>query len=214
MFLDTRIKLINISLENSIGKNKDIIAGVDEVGKGALAGPVVAAAVIFRKKNFSWINRVNDSKLLSKNDRSELSKLIKDNCTYGIGAVSNHVIDQVGIEKSIDLAMQIAIDRLFIEPTIIIIDGFNRKLNHNGLIKNFIKGDQNYLSIAAASIIAKVYRDNILINLSSHFNSYGFDTNVGYGTFKHMSAIKKYGYTTLHRMSFMPIKALIRDNYD
>ena len=110
-------------LENSVAHYTQLIAGIDEVGRGALAGPVVAGVVIFRERNFTWIDQINDSKLLSKPIREKLSKLIRENTIWSIGSVSNHVIDQIGIESSISFAIQLAVEQLENQPSILLVDG-------------------------------------------------------------------------------------------
>ena len=204
------INLINrFKLENSFAKNYDLIAGIDEVGRGALAGPVVAGIVIFQKQNFDWIDQVNDSKLLSKAKREKLDYLIKENTLWSIGSVSNHVIDQIGIDASVSFAMDLAIKHLNIEPSILLVDGNVKLSNCHLKYENIIKGDQKSISIAAASIIAKVYRDAYLLQLDKVFPSYAFASNVGYGTKKHLEALKSFGPTTIHRNSFKPVKELV-----
>ena len=110
-------------LENSFADDTQLIAGIDEVGRGALAGPVVVGIVIFQKRNFSWVDQINDSKLLSKPIREKLSMLIRENTIWSIGSVSNHVIDQIGIESSISFAAQLAVEQLENQPSILLIDG-------------------------------------------------------------------------------------------
>tara|TARA_Y100001970_G_scaffold140787_1_gene173426 strand:- start:22589 stop:23209 length:621 start_codon:yes stop_codon:yes gene_type:complete len=199
----------SFKLENSFAKNYDFIAGIDEVGKGALAGPVVAGIVMFQRQDFDWIDQINDSKLLSKNKREKLDHLIKKNSIWSIGSVSNHVIDQVGIDASVSFAMQLAITNLDIEPSMLLVDGTVQLLNSHLKYENIIKGDQKSVSIAAASIVAKVYRDTCMFQLDKVFPFYDFAANVGYGTKKHLDALKLNGPTTIHRNSFKPVKELV-----
>ena len=196
-------------LENSLKKKGNIIAGMDEVGKGALAGPVVAGIVAFQKEDLPWIDKVNDSKLLTKKNREKISKLIVQDTIWGIGSVSNHVIDQIGIEPATALAMSLALDNLNASPSFILVDGNVKLLDVNIEYENIIKGDQKSVSIAAASIIAKVYRDNELFILDKQFPFYDFASNVGYGTKKHIDSLKAIGPSTIHRNSFMPVKELV-----
>ena len=186
-----------------------MIAGIDEVGRGALAGPVVAGVVIFQERNFPWIDQINDSKLLSKPLREKLSKLIRENTIWSIGSVSNHVIDQIGIESSISFAIQLAVEQLENQPSILLVDGNIKLPNIKIKYENIIKGDQKSISIAAASIIAKVHRDACLFQLDSIFPLYGFASNAGYGTKKHIDTIKAIGPATIHRNSFKPVKDLV-----
>ena len=196
-------------LENSFADDTQLIAGIDEVGRGALAGPVVVGIVIFQKRNFSWVDQINDSKLLSKPIREKLSMLIRENTIWSIGSVSNHVIDQIGIESSISFAAQLAVEQLENQPSILLIDGNIKLPNVKIKYKNIIKGDQKSVSIAAASIIAKVHRDACLLQLDNIFPLYGFASNAGYGTKKHIHALKSIGPATIHRNSFKPVKDLV-----
>tara|TARA_Y100001970_G_scaffold138225_1_gene170120 strand:- start:24140 stop:24802 length:663 start_codon:yes stop_codon:yes gene_type:complete len=209
LFRMDNILINRFKLENSFSEKNDFIAGIDEVGRGALAGPVVAGIVIFQRQDFSWIDQINDSKLLSKINRETLANLIRENTIWSIGSVSNHVIDQIGIEASVSFAMELAIEQLKIQPSILLVDG-NVKLPSVSIrYENIIKGDQKSASIAAASIIAKVYRDACLLQLDSFFPLYGFASNAGYGTKAHIDALKSIGPATIHRNSFKPVKDLV-----
>ena len=182
---------------------KKFIAGVDEVGRGSLIGPVYAAAVILKKK----INKkeLKDSKKLNKARREILSKYIKKNSTWAIGSASIKEIEKINILNASLLAMKRAIKKLKKKPTLVLIDGNKIPEIKNYKIKSIIKGDQKISEISAASIIAKVSRDNLITNLSKKFNKYSWSKNAGYGTKDHLIAIKKYGVTHLHRKSFKPI---------
>ncbi|MBR74554.1 MAG: ribonuclease HII [Dehalococcoidaceae bacterium] len=209
LFRMDNILINRFKLENSFSEKNDFIAGIDEVGRGALAGPVVAGIVIFQRQDFSWIDQINDSKLLSKINRETLANLIRENTIWSIGSVSNHVIDQIGIEASVSFAMELAIEQLEIKPSILLVDG-NVKLPSVSIrYENIIKGDQKSASIAAASIIAKVYRDAYLLQLDSIFPLYGFASNAGYGTKTHIDTLKSIGPATIHRNSFKPVKDLV-----
>ncbi len=179
----------------------NIEAGVDEVGRGCTAGPVVAAAVILPRKNLPA--GINDSKKLSLKKRELISSKIIDSCTsYGVGFVSPKRIDEINILQASIEAMHLAIQNLTIKPELLLIDGihFNSfdKIPH----KCIIKGDSKYTSIAAASIIAKVYRDRLMKNLSADFPGYGWESNVGYPTKMHKNAVNRLGATIHHRASF------------
>lgn len=176
-------------------------AGCDEAGRGCLAGPVVAAAVILPP---DYKNRnLNDSKILSKKKRDELRvEIEKDAIDFGIAEVSNHEIDEINILNASYLAMHRAIDKLNMKPELLLIDG-NRFNPYQDLpFECIIKGDGKFLSIAAASILAKTHRDELMLEHSRHFKNYGWETNVGYPTSEHREAIKANGVTPLHRMSF------------
>ena len=181
-----------------------VIAGVDEVGRGSLIGPVYAAAVILNKS----INKklIKDSKILNKNKREELDKYVKENSIWAIGQASIKEIEKINILHASLLAMKRAILKLHKKPSLVLIDG--NKLPPD--LKNYkleyvIKGDQKIPCISAASIIAKVSRDKFITKLSKQFNNYGWDTNSGYGTKEHLKAIKKFGITKYHRKTFSPI---------
>ena len=180
-----------------------ILAGVDEVGRGSLIGPVYAAAVILNKS----INKrlLKDSKSLTKDKREELDKYIKENSIWAIGQASTKEIEKINILHASLLAMKRAILKLKRKPSLVLIDGNKLPNLKNYKLKYVIKGDQKIPSISAASIIAKVSRDKFITELSKKFNSYGWDTNSGYGTKEHLKAIKKFGITKYHRKTFSPI---------
>jgi ribonuclease HII len=178
-----------------------IEAGCDEAGRGCLAGPVVAAAVILPENYRHPI--LNDSKQLKSGIRQELVSDIKSAAlAWAIGICDHHEIDQINILNASFLAMHKAIKSLVIQPELLIIDG-NRFNAYEGLPHEcIIKGDGKYLSIAAASILAKTYRDDLMIKLSEEYPEYGWQTNFGYPTPKHRAAIAEYGATPHHRVSF------------
>jgi len=182
---------------------KKIIAGVDEVGRGSLIGPVYAAAVILDKSIKKKL--LKDSKSLSKYKREELSSYIKRNSLWTIGQASVKEIEKINILHASLLAMKRAIIKLKKKPTHVLIDGNKLPDLKNYNLKYVIKGDQKIPSISAASIIAKVSRDKFIKTLSKKFNNYGWDTNSGYGTKEHLKAIKKFGITKYHRKTFSPI---------
>ena len=186
---------------------KRIIAGVDEVGRGSLIGPVYAAAVILNKN----INKkeLKDSKKLNKIKREILAKYIKKNSTWAIGSASLKEIETINILNASLLAMKRAIKKLKKKPTLVLIDGNKIPEMKNYKLKSIIKGDQKISEISAASIIAKVSRDRLIINLSKNFKKYSWSKNAGYGTKDHMVAIRKYGVTKLHRKTFKPIHNML-----
>lgn len=184
----------------SLNCNKTL-AGVDEAGRGPLAGPVVAAAVIFESDTFHEM--VNDSKILSETKRDILFNWIIENCTsYGIGIVDHKEIDEINILQASLKAMKISVDKLLPQPEIILIDG-NKSFHHNSVTNPVVKGDSKSFSIAAASILAKVTRDRLMKESALIFPQYGWEHNKGYATKKHIAAIKKFGITELHRISFL-----------
>ena len=180
-----------------------IIAGVDEVGRGSLIGPVYAAAVILKKSINTKI--LKDSKSLSRSKREILSKYIKKNSVWTIGKASVKEIEKINILQASLLAMKRAIKKLKKKPTLILVDGNKLPILKNYNLKSIIKGDQKIPSISAASIIAKVTRDKMIINLGKKFKGYYWDQNLGYGTKKHLKAIKNLGVTNQHRKTFSPI---------
>ena len=189
-----------IELYNSFS-NTYIEAGCDEVGRGCLAGPVVAAAVIV-DKNFKQ-NLVNDSKTLNFKTRQNLDLYIRENAVdFAIAELSPEFIDEHNILNASLHAMHLALDQLKTRPELILVDG-NRFHPYNYIPHHcIIKGDSKYLSIAAASILAKNYRDNLMIKLHDEFPDYGWNTNFGYCTKTHQKALKKYGPNIHHRKSF------------
>ena len=189
-----------------------LIAGVDEAGRGPLAGPVVASAVIL-PNNFFHI-QLNDSKKISHKIRLELAEFIKTESLYwDIGIVDAPKIDKMNILQSSIKAMHIAIKKVIIKmkkkPKLLIIDGNKFKAYKNIKHECIIKGDSKYASIAAASIIAKVYRDNLMIKLSQEFSNYAWESNFGYGTKAHLEGLKKFGITSHHRKGFRPIHKIL-----
>ena len=182
------------------------IAGIDEVGRGPLAGPVIAAAVILDRKNIP--EGINDSKKIPKAKRILLAEKIKENSIYAYGAASEIEIDEINILQASLLAMKRASDRLSVVPKTTLIDG-NFKPDIKNYTISIIKGDSKSVSIAAASILAKVYRDEIMLKYSKQFPEYGFQTNSGYGTKEHLSALKNYGITPIHRKSFKPVHNIL-----
>ena len=185
---------------------KVIRAGVDEVGRGCLAGPVVSAAVILKKGiNLSLLK---DSKKISFKKRIEIAKHIKLNSIYAVGMATVEEILKMNILQAALLSMKRAIDQLTVKPELILIDG---NFAPQGLknFKTIINGDEKIKSISAASIIAKVYRDELMIKLSEKFQNYAWERNFGYGTKAHMEGLKKFGITSHHRKGFKPIHKML-----
>ena len=183
-----------------------ITAGVDEVGRGCLAGPVISAAVILRQG--INLDLLKDSKKISFKKRIEISKHIKLNSTFAIGTASVEEILNLNILQAALLSMKRAIDQLSVKPDLTLIDGnFAPKGLKN--FKTIIKGDEKVKSISAASIIAKVYRDKLMIKLSEKFQNYAWERNFGYGTKAHMDGLKKFGITVHHRRGFKPIHKML-----
>jgi ribonuclease HII len=177
------------------------LAGVDEAGRGPLAGPVVAAAVIFNKNNI--IKGVNDSKQLNENQREKLyKKIIAHSLSYSVSIVEASVIDDINILNATLLAMKQAVDNLTTKPDLILVDG-NRKFQSDIPIVPIVKGDTKSFSIAAASILAKVTRDRLMKNLAHDYPQYLWEKNKGYATREHREIILKHGPSPLHRNTFL-----------
>ena len=189
---------------------KRIIAGVDEVGRGSLIGPVYAAAVILKKS--IDLKLMKDSKSLSKKKRELLCKYIKENSIWSLGKASVSEIESLNILQASLLAMKRAIKKLKKKPTHVLIDGNKTPELENYNLKSVIKGDKKVPSISAASIIAKVSRDKIITALSKKNKGYDWDKNFGYGTRKHLKALKKLGITKHHRRTFSPVSRLSAHN--
>ena len=186
----------------------DLIAGVDEVGRGPLAGPVVAAAVILPKA--CKIPGLNDSKKIPKSKHKEIYEDVLQNAiAIGIGVKDNQVIDQVNIYEATKLAMMEAIGQLEPQPQHLLIDAM--KLDLPISQTSIIKGDANSLSIAAASIVAKVTRDQMMEEFDCEYPGYDFTQNAGYGTANHLAGLHKLGVTPIHRRSFEPVKSMCED---
>jgi ribonuclease HII len=196
--------------ENLWAQGAELVAGVDEVGRGPLAGPVVAAAVVLpAKADFPWLQRVRDSKALLARRREELAQAIREQATaFGIGVVPHHVVDILGIVKATCAAMQAALDELSTGPDFVLIDAM--RLPQCALSqKAVVHGDAQSLSIACASIVAKVARDRLMMDAERSFEGYGFAHNKGYATREHLDALLRLGPCPIHRRTFAPVRACL-----
>ena len=186
-------------IEDSLGLH--VICGVDEAGRGPLAGPVCAAAVIMPEH--LQIPGLNDSKKLTDKKRRELFPVIQQQAiAYGIGLASEAEIDEINILQATFLAMRRALEQLTVLPEIALIDG-NRETDFGLPVKTVVKGDSLSANIAAASVLAKVTRDNIMVELAQQYPEYGFEIHKGYGTKAHYEALRTYGPSPIHRRSFL-----------
>ena len=193
----TMWEIEDLHFENGI----KLICGVDEAGRGPLAGPVCAAAVILPPH--AQIPGLNDSKKLTDKKRRELYPVIMEQAvTYGIGFASHEEIDEINILQATYLAMERAIAKLSVRPELALIDG-NRAKDFGVPVKTVIKGDSQSASIAAASILAKVTRDDLMLEAAREYPQYAFDVHKGYGTKAHYEALAAYGPSPIHRMSFL-----------
>jgi len=203
--------LPDFSLEEGLGLSTSaVIVGVDEVGRGPLAGPVTAAAVFFDRQKITsdLLTKIDDSKKIAQKKRATISKQIESIAIIGIGWASSGEIDQLNILEATMLAMQRAIfslqQQIILDPDYILIDG-NKVPRLDFPSKAIVRGDEKSLSIAAASIVAKSKRDAFMTSLSKLYPGYGWEKNAGYGTREHLAAIEREGITVHHRRSFKPI---------
>ena len=179
----------------------NVICGVDEAGRGPLAGPVCAAAVILPEH--LELPGLTDSKKLTDKKRRELFPIIKEQAiAYGIGLATEKEIDEINILQATFLAMQRALDQLSVKPDLALIDG-NREKDFGIPVKTVVKGDSLSLNIAAASVLAKVTRDDLMVAMAEEYPEYGFEIHKGYGTKAHYAALTQHGPSTIHRMSFL-----------
>lgn len=189
------------------------VAGIDEVGRGPWAGPVVAASLVFHQRDLpsSLMLHIHDSKKLTHKKRVEIYDILtqSDFCSYGIGQASVEEIDQINIRQATFLAMQRSLSNLNTPVHMALVDG-NALPKLPCPAKAIISGDQFSLSIAAASIIAKVFRDQMMVELSEQFPGYGWETNMGYGTKQHQDGLKIHGVNCHHRRSFAPIHEILK----
>lgn len=209
----------DLRLENMLRYEKELyqqgyqaIAGIDEVGRGPLAGPVVTACVILPKN--CKIKHLNDSKKIPKNHHEEIyQEILARALGIGIGIVDNNVIDQINIYEATKVGMLQAINQLkgvVTKPDYLLIDAMH--LETSIPQQSLIKGDANSLSIAAASIVAKVTRDRMMADYANDYPGYAFEKNVGYGTKEHLEGLKKYGITPIHRKTFELIKSMLKES--
>ena len=201
----------DFSLEDSLGlSNSAVIVGVDEVGRGPLAGPVTAAAVFVdrQKITLDLSTKIDDSKKVPQRKRATISKQIEGIAIIGIGWASSGEIDQLNILEATMIAMQRAVlslrKQIILDPDYILIDG-NKVPSFDFPSKAIVRGDEKSLSIAAASIVAKSKRDALMTSLSRLYPCYGWEKNAGYGTRQHLAAIEREGITAHHRRSFKPV---------
>lgn len=196
-----------LEFENSIYETgKTLIAGIDEAGRGPLAGPVCAAAVILPKDLI--IDEINDSKKLTERKREKLFDVIIENAiAYSIQFCGPEIIDSINIRQATHKAMEDAVNGLSVKPEHIFIDG-NDNIPFDFPYTYIVKGDAKSQTVAAASILAKVSRDRLMVELDKDYPQYGFAKHKGYGTKAHMEAIQQYGVTVVHRKSFMTDKVL------
>ena len=180
-----------------------MIAGVDEAGRGPLAGPVVAGACILKDTRFAC--EINDSKQLSKKKREKAFAEILEKSIVGIGIVGEKTIDKINIYQATLRAMEIAIANLDVPPDYVIVDG-RMKLVTKCPVKCIVKGDCKSMSIAAASIVAKVTRDGIMTKYDKEYPQYGFARHKGYGTRRHIQTLQEFGPSPIHRFSYQPVK--------
>ncbi|MEZ4180317.1 MAG: ribonuclease HII [Candidatus Doudnabacteria bacterium] len=197
-------------LEQKLNKDFSVVVGVDEVGRGPLAGPVVSAAVYFEKPiEESWWEEIRDSKKVSEKKREALAEKILEHAHIGIGIASVEQIEKINILQASLSAMNLAVADLLKSLTIehssqvyVLVDGNNQIPGLSYKQMPLVKGDGLVHSIAAASIVAKVTRDNLMVDLDKKFPQYGFAQHKGYGTLIHREAIKQYGLSSAHRSSF------------
>ncbi|MBU4376141.1 MAG: ribonuclease HII [Candidatus Omnitrophica bacterium] len=190
-------------------KGHKVIAGVDESGVGPLAGPLVAAAVIIG--DFRFKNRIDDSKKLTPKSRLAAYEEIIEKSSYSISVIAEDVIDRLNVYNATRRAMEEAVNNLKTAPDYILIDGtIKLSIAYNG--ESIKRGDGRSLSIACASILAKVTRDRIMDGLHNRYPQYGFKHNRGYGTAFHFKAIRRYGPSPIHRVTFEPVKSLIKES--
>ena len=189
----------------------ELIAGVDEAGRGPLAGPVVAAAVMVPKGHV-FESKVTDSKKLSASQRQRAYKEIRVKCVFAFAVVSEKQIDEYNILQASLLAMANAVNKLTKTPEWVLIDG-THKPNIKFPSQTIIQGDVKSISIAAASIVAKVVRDNLMLEYDKQYPEYGFASHKGYGTKSHLQAIFQFGSCPIHRKTFQPIKGILAGQY-
>lgn len=188
------------AIKKKVHEDYDLIAGIDEVGRGPLAGPVVTCAVIMKRD--SNIGGVTDSKKLTRKKMLSLKeKILADAIDFAYGYANPKLIDELNIKNATHKAMEDALNKLEVRPEIVLIDA--ERINTDIPQMNIVKGDLNEYAISCASILAKVRRDDIMINFSKIYPGYSFETNMGYGTKKHYEGLEKFGETPIHRQTFL-----------
>ncbi len=195
------------NLDRELWQSSTLFCGVDEVGRGALAGPVVAAAVILPPNiRLRW---ADDSKKVTKLRRQKLeSDIKKRSLAWAISSADHHYIEDHNVARAVFHAMRTAIGELSVRPTLVLVDGF--KIPGIDLpCRGIINGDSKSLSIACASIIAKVFRDRLMTEMAGQYPGYGFERHVGYGTAEHLRALKQLGPSPIHRRTYAPVRELI-----
>ncbi len=202
----------DFELEDSIGK---LCAGIDEAGRGPWAGPVAAGAVVILDRNLNpeLLAGLDDSKKLSAKKREKLYNLLSEEeksgkVSIGIGLASAREIDELNILQATFLAMKRAVENLKVKPEFVLVDGNQPPKNLSCGVKTVVKGDAKSMSIAAASVAAKVYRDRLMAELAEKYPYYGFEKNAGYGTALHIQGLKKHGATPEHRFSYRPVREI------
>ena len=194
-----------------------VAAGVDEAGRGPWAGPVAAGCAVFLSRDVDarLLENLNDSKKLSKKKREMLFDLLqkeaeKGTMKLGIGLASAAEIDEINILNASFLAMERAIEKAGVQPALVLVDGNRMPRDFGWAVKTVIKGDGKSYSIAAASILAKVYRDRLMEEMARQYPGYGFEKNAGYGTKAHIEGLKKFGVTPEHRRSYAPVREFLK----
>lgn len=194
-----------------------VVAGVDEAGRGPWVGPVAAGCAVFLSRDVDarLLENLNDSKKLSKKKREMLFDLLqkeaeKGTMKLGIGLASAAEIDEINILNASFLAMERAIEKAGVQPALVLVDGNRVPRDFGWAVKTVIKGDGKSYSIAAASILAKVYRDRLMEEMARQYPGYGFEKNAGYGTKAHIEGLKKFGVTPEHRRSYAPVREFLK----
>lgn len=188
------------AIKKKVHEDYELIAGIDEVGRGPLAGPVVTCAVIMKRD--SHIEGVTDSKKLTRRKMLSLKEqILADAIDFAYGYANSSLIDEINIKNATHKAMEDALNKLKVRPEIVLIDA--ERINTDIPQMNIVKGDLNEYAISCASILAKVRRDDIMINFSKIYPGYSFETNMGYGTKKHYEGLEKFGETPIHRQTFL-----------
>ena len=210
-FQDKRVSSLQLSFEDVFSSGRSLVCGADEAGRGPIAGPVFAAAVILDPDH--PIDGLKDSKKLSENRRDELAQLIKEKAkAWSIAQCSVAEIDELNILWASMLAMKRAIERLSIKPELALIDGNRCPKELSVRARAIVKGDDRIPVISAASILAKTARDAIMMELHSQYPEYGFDRHKGYPTAFHLAQLEKFGVSPVHRKTYAPVRKILERN--